>query len=392
MILILLVLFYIALFSSQSAIDLFDFLIVLLVTYQLIKKKKWPEVWKEFYPAWFWPLWIAILAVGLILNPHTDALEVSKQLWEFRWIYTFLIFVYLFRTYDLQSTFVRWIILAMIPLNVVAFVMFLFSPNDRAGGMMGHSMPYAHSMGPVFCLALIYLFSEWKRLKLNDRIVIGLSAATSLAMILFTMTRGVWVGVAVAVSFTFLVWYRKIFWKFAIAGAVLVAIALGVSHKLYDRVFAKTDIEARSNYERFSLWKANWMIVEDHPIFGIGYSQNSKELRPYFDKMGLPPDQLESHAHNQFLQFWSGSGTVGLICFIAFLFLLLQPIASAGSKAKGEVQSILIGLFCAILSFVIAGVTEANFSIAKNRFLFLLFAGIAYGISKSFKNSSKKQI
>ena len=129
--------------------------------------------------------------------------------------------------------------------------------------------------------------------------------------------------------------------------------------------------------------------MQDHPLLGVGFGQNRNHLKKYYSELGFAADMPISHAHNQYLQFWAGTGTLGLLCYLTFLFFIFKAIWKGYRNAPGEYKGVMLGLFSAVLCFIIGALTEANFNISKNRFLFLLLAGVAIGFSEKImaKNS-----
>jgi O-antigen ligase len=192
------------------------------------------------------------------------------------------------------------------------------------------------------------------------------------------------VGIAVA-SF---LWNKKFFVGVLVSVAAIVAIGISTSERFANRVLTRSSLEVDSNQERTALWKGNWAMVKDYPVFGVGLGANKSHLRKYYDEFGYPPGQRESHAHNQYLQYWAGTGTLGFFCFLSFLFIILR-YAYAGIKSnKSEFdEKLFLGLLAALLCFLVGSLTESNFNIAKNRFFFLLIASIAIAWSGSNSNA-----
>lgn len=374
---------WIAVFTSQSLVDLSDALVVGFALFLAFKKQDWKALFQGFKPSLLWPIWIGIILVGLILNADLQSKLVWQDFFEFRWILTFLCWVYLFVNLKNQKKVFDKLAIITIVLNIGAIIIWLRDPNQRAGGFLGAAMSFAHNIGPVFCIYVILALTSWKTFSNKEKTIYAAIVVTSGFLNLATLTRGVWIGSVVALLVTTVLWNKKIF--AAVVGSMVVVFLVGIttSESFANRVFTKTANETESNQERKALWRANWEMVKEHPIVGVGLGTNKSHLRKYYDHFGLPETQRQSHAHNQYLQYWAGTGTLGLICYLAFLFILLKYAYSGfKSSSNTQIKYFQLALMAGLICFMVGSITESNFNIAKNRFFFLLLAGAAVGFAK----------
>jgi len=384
--------FWAALHISQSAIDLADFLLIAVAfktAYQNGDLRK--NLWLSFKPAMLWPVWITVVALGFVFGAATEPATALKLVWEFRWFISFLCFIYLFRRVEWSEKQLRHFTLVLFAISILDLVLFFvnYHQDPRAGGMFQHSMPFAHTMGPS---ALLLLFLGLKKAldktqPLLWRVIYFVAPVLGSAMVVLSFTRGIWIGfVAALLGCTFLLGKRVFFGS--IGALVLVgAVLFAGSDRIQTRVMGKTNAETQSNNERLLFWKANFQIFKDYPVLGIGYSQNNVHVEEYLKKDGI--DWLGgAHAHNQYIHFLAGTGALGLLCFLVFLGAVFYPVGMKileWRKAGKFTDSfyLLMGAFAAMLCFVIGAMTESNFSIAKNRFVFLFIAALAYAMATS---------
>ena len=375
-ILFLLGISWLAIFTSQSLVDLSDLLVVVTALVLAFKKQEWKNLVLAFKPNWLWPVWLGILLVGLLLNANLHSAQPWQDFFEFRWILTFLSWVYILKNLlDHKKAFGVLGILTLV-LNVVAFGIWLRNTEARAGGILGSIMSFAHSLAPVFCLYAIMTLTNWKSFILKEKFLYGAVVVTSGILVITTFTRGVWIGSVVALLLAVFIWNKKFF--AGVLGALLVVFVIGVStsKRFSDRVFNRTSLETESNQERKALWRGNWAMIKDYPIFGVGIGQNKSHLREYYDMFGYPETQRQSHAHNQYLQYWAGTGTLGFICFLIFLFVVLRyAYYSYKDNQTSYLSHLQLGLLAAMICFLVGSLTESNFNIANKIFLFLFLAG-----------------
>ena len=378
----LLVFAFLAVFTSQSLVDLADTIIVVVALIFAFKNQEVRIFFQGFKPVLLWPVWITVLIIGLIFNIGFSNLYAWLDATEFKWIISFLSLIYLAKDITDRAKFFFEVSVTILLLNIASIILFFVRHEYRAGGIFDAVMAFSHNIAPIFCLYTVYTFVNWSILERRMRIFFSAIVLSSAFLTTMTFTRGVWIGSLLAIGITLLIWNFKVAIKILLAISIVCVVLLGTNQNIYERAFSKTVNESNSNNERLSLWKANWRIVEVHPILGVGFGQNRNYLRKYYDEMGFPADMIISHAHNQYLQLWAGTGSLGLLCFLIFLFGVFRSAWAGCKNSIGNNRGMMFGLFSGLLCFVIGALTEANFNISKNRFLFLLLAGLAMGFSE----------
>lgn len=383
--------FWIALHTSQSAIDLADFLLIAAAFWTAIKAGDLGNLWKSFRPAVLWPVWLLVIGLGFVFGAPVESTTALKLVWEFRWFLSFISFIYIFKKLVWNEIQLRSFVLVLLVFSILDVILFFvnYDKDPRAGGLFGHSMPFAHTMGPA---ALFLLFVGIK--KSLDRAQTGLWRAVyfsapvlATATVVLSFTRGIWIGFAAALLMCTAFLSRKAFISAVLALIVGGGALFLGSERIQTRVMGKTTAESQSTNERVLYWKANLQIFKDYPVLGIGYSQNNVHVKEYLKKAGV--EWLSgAHAHNQYIHFLSGTGILGLSCFLAFLVFVFYPIFMALLKMKkkkifSDHYYLLMGIFAGMMCFMIAAMTESNFSIAKNRFMFLFIAALGYALSSN---------
>jgi O-antigen ligase len=149
------------------------------------------------------------------------------------------------------------------------------------------------------------------------RILYGGAAAFFAVGLVLTISRGAWLGLALALA----VWplfagRRRWFWRLGGTVAVLGAV-LAVGAALYfavPQVKERLDALVRDSGERTRpiMWKGAWQIFQQHPAFGGGagaYNVLFEQFRPerYQD--------APQWAHNDYLNTLSDYGVTGFILF-----------------------------------------------------------------------------
>lgn len=206
---------------------------------------------------------------------------------------------------------------------------FQIGPFVRAYGDFSQPNAFAGYLAVVlpFGIALSLERSRERWFALAATAVIGLAVLASLS-------RGAWVGLALALSLMALIWGRGTRLALAVASGLLgLALVFGVAgilpEVITDRVavvfenFLVFDVRSvepnPSNFalvERLAHWYAAWGMFEASPIVGVGPG-NYDAAYQTFQLQGWP--ESLGHAHNYYLNTLAELGIIGFIAFAGFM-------------------------------------------------------------------------
>lgn len=378
--------FWLACLTSQSLMDLADGLLFLFGLSLLFQAARASNQWRKIWPnstglEKLWLVWVLIIANGLFLS-GVESKVFLKNIFEFRWMLIFQVLCFTLTLLPWTEDLIKKIMAALGLLIAISYILFFQSEQPRAGGVFGHSMPFAHTYGMAFAfisgitLVGFQNLSKWRWYGLALSLAAGLIVSLSL-------TRGIWLGMAFALMVITVLSPKKY-------GLIILASMLGffavtmiVSPEARERVISTNSGLNQSDGERKAFWRANWEMVKDNPFFGTGYSQNNLQLQSYFEKLGIQQEHSRDHAHNQYLHMWAGTGSLGLICYLFFIYYLISrslKVYQRIDKSKVNERALSLGVIGAQFCFIVGSVTESNFSIAKNRYLFLLLSAITVSL------------
>jgi len=253
------------------------------------------------------------------------------------------------------------------------------SPFWRSAGLFSAPLTYGYSFAMFLCFPLALLVLDVKK---NWRWRLGLLflvlvMGTSLVS---TFQRGVWLGACFGVGGVLLLSRRKLALCFFALALLGVAGGLIAVPRFQHRVETIFDPDYQSNRERFDLWKANFAIFKDYPIFGVGYGENEKIVGEYFSKLGIK-DGFVSHAHNNYVQMLSGTGALGFLLYFALIgyFLILSLNLWRRNSDDTWAKAMVLGAFGAQISLHVGGLTECNFKDTEiNHQVMFLFAFLLF--------------
>lgn len=169
------------------------------------------------------------------------------------------------------------------------------------------------------------------------RVFYATTAALSALCILFTWSRGAWLGLFLE-CLLFLIFYSRKSRRSILLLPPLVLLSLPLLPESFrGRLFSIGDLGESSIRYRLQTWVGSLRMLGAHPV-GIGVGERAwRAIYPHFAVSGT---KTVMHAHNVFLQIAVELGVMGL-----FLFVLLLCIALwQGIKQKNYVAvSALLG-------------------------------------------------
>ncbi len=199
------------------------------------------------------------------------------------------------------------------------------------------------------------------------------------AAMIFTWSRGAWIGTLVALFFFILLACRKRARIFFFLLALLPNLLLFAPDALACRIasifsFLGGGVDS-SVYYRFQVWRASLSLFADHLLGGIGAS--SENFRRVYAGYAVSGAEAALHSHNLYLQIGI---EMGIFALFAFLLLLLSALRRAVSLRNLVPEDSVcipgIGAFCSILALLVFGITDYVFYDLRVFFLFFLLLGI----------------
>lgn len=397
-------LYFIAAWSTVAGMEILGWSLFLLTTTYLWRDRGPARLnyrdMGEFLP---WRTMVALLLItiiGVFANgtPRTDELySIGSQRWMF--ILVALTFSLTLHPPSLKGYAVFLLCASLIAAYAVtqSFTgLDLIRPNEplhnlpvtgpvqlwRSAGLFDNPMHYAYIAGMYVCLplAVFFLFPKThfmiRVLSLAAFFLIDASLVT-------TYVRGAWIALALAfVGMSFLVSRRLGLGVIATGIAAFAGLFSFVS-QFRARILQIFDLPNPSTADRLFLWRLNWEMFKDHPIFGIGYQQNEERAAEYAARLGHP-DAFVSHAHNTYLHFLSGSGLLGFtayLFFIGFFLLMTVRLYNRIPPLLYWARALALAAFGAQIVLHVGGLTESNFKTVVTNHNFMVVLALVASIS-----------
>lgn len=339
---------------------------------------------------------IPLVALLIVIFIGYRNAQTPDEILNFRWISGFFIIFFSANLAKIDKNFsLKYFALLVICLiGAACFYNFkqtayLPSYDNRFQGFYVNPNVY----GLAFTLSFAFA-SGWLASLLHTKRYIStleiLALSLMSATIYLTYSRSSWMGCAAAIVVITLVYTkdRKILWpSLGISTSIVVMFLFNV-FKFKERLLSTADLSAStSGAIRLQIWKANLKMFFENPWFGVGYWHNARDLRIYAE--GIPESELHAHAHNQYLQFLSGTGLIGALLFLFLLISGFKYFIKTFRHSKDIVtkQMSLCGLLVLVaLSF--ASLTDAPLDTREGRNVFMITIATCLGVIYSRKKSA----
>lgn len=348
-----------------------------------------PLHWRGLFPSMgigsIFFAWFLISALGFLINSSPEAPWIFRLV-IFKWILMLYVFIYAFERIPFPEKILPWAGLIFFVSNVFSLWTF-FTRYDffrgiyldialsehRLGGFFFDPMTYGHSYAMGFFMLLWATFFMTSKMPRWAVYFCWLNVFLLGVTLLLTFTRGVWFGIFWGLLISAFLFHRRI----GVWVSILLLLIFGALFASWppfqERVLHVFHADQNYDSQRLTLWKANWEIFKDYPLLGIGYDENSRRLREYYDQMGVPEGFFEGHAHNQFLHLLAGTGLLGLACYLLIIGFFMRESWRAYKVEKDPWwKGLMMGALAAQISFHLGAMTEANFEHSKVRFIMMI--------------------
>lgn len=377
---------------SQSLLDLsITLLFIYLVVYWTKNKSKNViELRKPYLFEYGFIFYFFAIILGFIILNITDS-HAWFMLTKFTWVINFYLFCWAFSKYEITLTkllkFFSW---AYLVPNIYAIgcTIYGYDPirdkvyeKGRLLGLLESATYHAHANGLILTFFLVILYYQFKNLNVKYK---WLSAFASIAMamgIFLTLTRGIWLSLAVSVLVFLFIQNRKLFSATLITGLLICGSLYYTSESFRSRVHQSVTTK-NGDQERWALFDVHVQLVKESPIVGIGYASPLTHTPPeLFAKYGYKT-YIDSHAHNQILNVLATTGVIGLIPFLIFYLWFIKINIYLVRKYRAEKNHIynVLATACLItqVEFFLANLTDIGFEYAKIRSLILLVWALVF--------------
>lgn len=331
----------------------------------------------------FWPI------LFCILTSVVSSLASDNPLYSLKALKKFLLIVIVLFLYSrfLQSEkqikgLIATLFLSSSASAVLAAIQFPTADLlHRASGFLGHWQTFAGQQMMVIAVlvALLLFLPKYRFYHLGFLLILT-------AGLIFSETRGSWLGAILAVFLLF--WMKDKRLAFALILLALCAFYLlpeRVQTRAYSIYSALTD--GTIDEPRFNMWQTGLNMIAAHPLLGVGPDRVKDLVSHYGGNPNYQPIYF-MHLHNNYLQLAAERGIPGLLAWIWFLTAIVWMIVRNMVKKTFPVGSFPyafnLGFLGAMISLLIAGVFEFNLGDSEVLMLFLFLCACVVSLNNLF--------
>jgi O-antigen ligase len=130
---------------------------------------------------------------------------------------------------------------------------------------------------------------------------------------------------------------------------------------------------------RFAIWRDVLHQLRGFPVVGSGLGTFEEVYRGFQTTLvNLNVD----HAHNDYLEFTSETGVIGVaLLFLPILYLLARMVVSFLDDPRSYRRAVTLGCIGGTLAILLHSVTDFNLQIPSNALLFAVILGIGYRVA-----------
>ena len=203
--------------------------------------------------------------------------------------------------------------------------------------------------------------------KANERFFLFASALMSCGCLIFTWSRGAWLGCIIATAMFLFVSSKYFFTAGILSLPILGVFAfLRADSPIIQRITTFSD---SSTSYRLNIWRGVLRMLNEVGLCGIGIGEGAFEkVYPIYAPAGV---EAAPHTHNLYLQITVEMGVVALFCFLIFILLYTQFSLSFCKHAMERSNRLIcMGIYSGVAAFLIQGLTDY---VWYNYRIFLLF-------------------
>ncbi|HOA84590.1 MAG TPA: O-antigen ligase family protein [Bacillota bacterium] len=224
---------------------------------------------------------------------------------------------------------------------------------------------------------------------INKRFLVFLSVISSLFCLVWTWSRGAWLGFLIGITLFFLIFSYKTLAVLLGIGLTTPLLGYVLPEGIVGRFMSIGNLADSSTYYRVMTWRGVLEMLRETWVGGIGVGQAAfEQLYPAFAYAGT---ELVPHAHNLAMQVLVETGISGLVILIITILLFIQNcfefILRSVSPAEDK-MTVSAGL-CGIISILVMGLFDHVWYNFRVFFLFWVMMALTVSYMTASRNENE---
>lgn len=218
--------------------------------------------------------------------------------------------------------------------------------DGRVMGTLGSPNMAAAYLAMIMLLALGLILAHVPRI---DKLLAVISFSMAAMSLILTESRGAWVSLVVGLVTMMIFGGRRV--ALRIGGGIIIGLclfAIPFKHVIVERLSGDDNGAAAS---RISLNQIALLMIEDHPISGVGANNYALFMTPYAARSGRI-GEFRYTVHNTYFLTCAEIGICGLIAFVWFLIAIVCQGINCWHLHDPLCSPLALGCAVAIIGFM----------------------------------------
>lgn len=221
--------------------------------------------------------------------------------------------------------------------------------------------------------------------KRNMKAAAMVTLATSVVCLVFTWSRGAWLGFILGMMIFLLVYSKKILAAMFACLALVPFLPFVLPDSIINRFASIGNLADSSTSYRVNIWSGVVKMLEDYWLTGIGTGLPAfSQVYPKYSLSGI---ESAPHSHNLFFQIITEHGITALIIFIIIILLYVQSVFTFNKFETRKTKLAASALMCGIIAVLAQGMTDYIWYNYRVYLIFWLIVGLTVAVRRCHRTT-----
>lgn len=218
----------------------------------------------------------------------------------------------------------------------------------------------------------------------RERIGALAAGAAGLGCLIYTWSRGAWLGFMIAILLFMLIYTRKTMIVVLLGVFSLPVLPFVLPDSIIQRFASIGNMADSSTAYRVHIWQGAIAMIRDFWTSGIGVGPDVfAQVYPFYTLAGI---ESAPHSHNLYLQILIEMGVGGLIAFVAAMVIFVQSVLTFYNRPESGMrrdQVLSVAVMCGALAVLAQGMTDYIWYNYRIYLIFWIMVGLGSAIRRS---------
>jgi len=219
--------------------------------------------------------------------------------------------------------------------------------------------------------------------KPSARLAALIATLASVLCLVYTWSRGAWLGILIALVFYFLIYNRKTLSALCFGVLLVPFLPLVLPQTVVTRFTSIGNLADTSTAYRVHIWMGSLNMARD--VFFSGLGTGMGVFAAVYPQYSLGGIEAAPHSHNLYLQMVIELGIFGLLAFvIAMINFARGALSSFPGEENGNRSRFLYAVagLCGVLAFLAQGMTDYVWYNYRIYAMFWLLVGLTSALAR----------